>query len=718
MAAVPAVPRFHYQDLMTASKAQALARVLQYLMGGGTDGHSALRLGNTVVQSIPNNEDTVLLWNQKILDNRGLWDVDNAGDIVFVEDGLYDVSVSCEFLGDNVGARDLWLELDGIEDGGDKRTVSGATDETRSYTGQIMATAGSTLRVMVKQTSGADLNTGLGHFNPRLNVHWRSRLAGQSPAFDAEDETELPPNLQAAFDGIYTQLTLINGRLNALEAVTPTPPPDDSDDITTTVRVNCGGTAFVDATGVQWDADRGYSESGTSAQGSGRTYGTPRDALYFTERWGDFTYTFTGLPPGTATLNLYFCENHPATDTVGERKFDVTVNSVLKLNDYDILAHAAGNAQHTPAMESIATAVDSDGKLVIQFTTVVNGSEINGIEILCEGTTPVPTPTDPDDPNPPPPAPTGFWYSGVTRPEIQGQYTQASVDVWSSWRKRPVNMALTYTTRNGSWDDLTNGAVLNTFTDKALVVLVAQPFAPDSLGNAANGNQARAINTGAYDAQWAKWGTTLQKRRMAGFAEAVTMLAWEFNGNWMHHSATNAAEFIAAWRRVVTAVRSTNPAAQFAWIPNAGYSQNPPSHNAQDCYPGDDYVDHTGVDLYDQYPRALGYSAVNTRETTNVGRAKYWETFARAHNKKMILQEWGLQHVTAPADKAAAGGLDNPDYIQWMWDWFSDLWADGFLFGECYFNDVATTNVYSDLLGGRNPQSSTKYRQLWLPPQP
>ncbi len=41
------------------------------------------------------------------------------------------------------------------------------------------------------------------------------------------------------------------------------------------------------------------------------------------------------------------------------------------------------------------------------------------------------------------------------------------------------------------------------------------------------------------------------------------------------------------------------------------------------------------------------------------------------------------------------------------------------MFGECYFNDRDTLNVWSDLMeGSRNPQSSLKYRELWLPAQP
>ncbi len=707
--AVPAVPRFEYNDLGTASKMQSLSRVEQFLMGGGTDGRPALRLGNTTPQEIPNDEETTLLWNSKIFDNRGMWSADNPGDIVFQEDGIYLVAASCEFFGSGAGVRDLWFELDGIEDGGAKGTVSGATDETRQYTGLIMATAGSTLHVQVRQTSGGDLNTGLGHFNPRLNVFFLCRLAGQSPAFDAEDQTELPPNLQAAFDGINAQLVLIGSRLSALEAVAPVPPPEQGSGVTTVVRINAGGPAFTGADGVTWEADRGATGGEVSLQGSNRTYGTQHDPLFFSERWGAFTYAIPNLPVGAATVNLYFAENHTPTNAANLRKFNVAVNGTSALANYDIYAQAGGH-QYTPVTASVSTTIPTTGICTIVFSltgSTNNAATVQGIEIICTGTTHAPDP-DPGDPGTPA-TPTGFWRSGVNG------HRQSEIDAWVAFRKRPVDFQLTYTTRTGSWDDLVGPTYATEWPDKSRAIIIAQPFTPNSVGASANGAQARAIATKAYDAQWRRWGQLLAAKKAAGYVEYVTELAWEFNGNWMFHSAVNATEFVAAWRRIVDIVREVHPTAEFAWTVNAGYSQNPPSHNAQDCWPGDAYVNYVGVDLYDHYPPAIGYAAVETREENNTGRARYWANFAAAHGKKMIFPEWGLNHRNG---WEGIGGGDNPGYIQWMYDFFSELWAAGRLYGETYFNNLEQNNVWSDLLGSRNPQSSLKYRQLWLPPQP
>ncbi|WP_154677073.1 glycosyl hydrolase [Parafrankia discariae] len=320
---------------------------------------------------------------------------------------------------------------------------------------------------------------------------------------------------------------------------------------------------------------------------------------------------------------------------------------------------------------------------------------------------------DPDPPPPPPPPPPSFWLSGVARPGGQAQYTQQSVDEWGTWRGRQTTSGLTYSQRTGGWDQLVGPTyVVNNWTRTNFVPLIGQPLGPNLIGSAANGAQANAINSGAYDSQWRRWGDTLNAFVARGMPEPVTNLAFEFNGNWFPWSSVNPTAFIQAYRRIVSLTRETRPTAEFAWTVNAGASQTS-GGDARNSWPGPAYVNYIGIDLYDHYPQAIGYAAVNTRESTNVGRAKFWETFALAQGKKIVLCEWGLNNAV---NKQAFGGHDNPGFIQWVYEWLQHLKSINLVHAESYFNDVDPNNVWSDLLGSRNPQSSLKYRELWRVP--
>ncbi|CAO5232476.1 glycoside hydrolase family 26 protein [Frankia sp. AgKG'84/4] len=163
----------------------------------------------------------------------------------------------------------------------------------------------------------------------------------------------------------------------------------------------------------------------------------------------------------------------------------------------------------------------------------------------------------------------------------------------------------------------------------------------------------------------------------------------------------------------MTNIRKTASGAEIAWTVNAGGSQNPPSKNPLNLWPGDEYVDHVGIDLYDHWPRAVGDGAVAAREATPY-RAQFWAAFARQHGKPTLWPEWGLNTVSQQ------GGGDNPAYIRWMHDFFAAQWAQRLpngrpaLTGESYFDDYTTTNVSSGLREwNRNPNSAAEYLRLW-----
>ena len=95
-------------------------------------------------------------------------------------------------------------------------------------------------------------------------------------------------------------------------------------------------------------------------------------------RYGNMTYTIPKLTPGTGyVVRLDFVEY--AFNAAGSRVFNVAINGTQVLSNFDIWA-AAGGENIAIAKLFNATA-SATGTIAITFTSVVNNSLINGIEI-------------------------------------------------------------------------------------------------------------------------------------------------------------------------------------------------------------------------------------------------------------------------------------------------------------------------------------------------
>jgi len=101
--------------------------------------------------------------------------------------------------------------------------------------------------------------------------------------------------------------------------------------------------------------------------------------VYRTARQGNFTYRLSSLIPGnTYAVRLQFVEFQ--STAAGQRLFNVSVNGMQVLTNFDIYATAGGpNA----AVDSVFTAnADVTGAVTLQFTNGSAGSaQVNGIEI-------------------------------------------------------------------------------------------------------------------------------------------------------------------------------------------------------------------------------------------------------------------------------------------------------------------------------------------------
>jgi hypothetical protein len=176
---------------------------------------------------------------------------------------------------------------------------------------------------------------------------------------------------------IVVQYTTVkdNAKSSGIELLStsgaPPPPP-------AAVRVNSGGGASA-----PFSADQNFSGGnayGTSHAIDTTGVATPAPAaVYQSERYGNFTYTFGGLTPGASYLvRLHFAEIY--WTTTGSRLFDVALNGTRVLASFDVVA--AAGAAYRATVREFTVAASASGQIVVQYTTVKDNAKSSGIELL------------------------------------------------------------------------------------------------------------------------------------------------------------------------------------------------------------------------------------------------------------------------------------------------------------------------------------------------
>jgi hypothetical protein len=231
---------------------------------------------------------------------------------------------------------------------------------------------------------------------------------------------------------------------------------------------------------------------------------------------------------------------------------------------------------------------------------------------------------------------------------------------------------------------------------------------------------------GAYNTYFSELARNLVAK---GLGDTWLRLGWEFNGGWYAWRAAEKDQaFAEYWRQIVKTMRAV-PGAQnlkFIWNPALGYLGLP----AEKAWPGDDFVDFLGVDIYDEswgadtypIPQDSTPAAIASRQKKawqdvlfngNHGLA-FWKKFATEHRKPLCFPEWG---ENIREDKH--GGLDDPYYIEQMHAFIHNP-ANNVAF-HCYFDYQAPDGHHQLSPGAKGPTTefpfaSAKFLELFGKP--
>jgi len=143
-------------------------------------------------------------------------------------------------------------------------------------------------------------------------------------------------------------------------------------------QINCGGGASSPYTADQYYSGGSDSSVTNNINTIGVTDPAPQE-VYQTERWGEMTYTLPSLTSGASyKVRLHFSENFWPVS--GIRKFDVAINGITVLSNYDIYAETG--TLYKAMVKEFTTTANTSGQIVIEFTNVANHPKIGGIEIV------------------------------------------------------------------------------------------------------------------------------------------------------------------------------------------------------------------------------------------------------------------------------------------------------------------------------------------------
>jgi hypothetical protein len=174
---------------------------------------------------------------------------------------------------------------------------------------------------------------------------------------------------------------------------------------------------------------------------------------------------------------------------------------------------------------------------------------------------------------------------------------------------------------------------------------------------------------------------------------------WEFNGSWEPWSAqSDPTDYVAAFQQFVDSYRSVSNRFEFVWTPNVGSSG---MSNVAAAYPGNNYVDVIGVDMYDNNTYQSDPTAEFNYFLTEPYGLNWLTQFASANGKPLAVPEWGVN------------GDNDSAFIQLADQWFQQ---NNVLF-QSYWNSDGG-DFSGKLSDGSMPDAAAAYLAAFGVPNP
>jgi len=226
-------------------------------------------------------------------------------------------------------------------------------------------------------------------------------------------------------------------------------------------------------------------------------------------------------------------------------------------------------------------------------------------------------------------------------------------------------MAIAGDYQNGStWSTIDSSYPASTWSGSGYRLALGVDMLPNS------GASLAAGASGAYNGYF----TTLAQNLVSvGAANAILRIGWEWDQSsnpWYVSNATDAANFAAYWRQIVTAMRAV-PGADFDY---AWYYGDGGSGITAAAYPGSGYVSSVTLDFYDQtWDGSCGLAFDNTSTPaqsecawsgTYAPELAGFASFAAANGEPMGFGEWG---VISRSDGHGLG--DDPTFVDNFASW-------------------------------------------------
>jgi hypothetical protein len=201
--------------------------------------------------------------------------------------------------------------------------------------------------------------------------------------------------------------------------------------------------------------------------------------------------------------------------------------------------------------------------------------------------------------------------------------------------------------------------------------------------------------TGAYNVHYRDLALNLER---IGLRRAIFRVGYEWNlvstWPWSFQGPFMSAAWTETWRQIVTTMRAATPTCQweYDWNPTWGGYDNPTVLNA--AWPGDDYVDVVGIDIYDRGGNYPCEDFVNRWHNWALSRLTKARSFARAHGKPLSIPEWGVWQTLCNDGQGGWGaGIDNPYYIEQMINWINANAQSTPIYYAVYFNEAGRHNI-------------------------